>query len=293
MKFVIDAIVLWPQDALREIRVIPFENSKINIIHGLSSTGKSSIIHIIDYALGASKCQIPIGLIRDKVSWFGLKITMLGEAWVVARKTPGPKQVSGEFYLERFTGEYPEALSTTLVTEAFKEKFNALVRMSDLPHSDEEKPPKRDSRSSYRDMAAFNFLPQHIVANPNTLFFKTDSWLHKNRLIRAMPYALGIVDATYVMNEHRRDAAEKERESLNKELVVLERAKQRWGFDVDRMLGRCVELGMLSNEDISEALEDNIAKLQTVVKAYEESRLEQILKKNQIGCTRTANSTPR
>jgi hypothetical protein len=278
MKFVIDAVVLWPQDMSSEIRVIPFESSKINIIHGLSSTGKSSIIHIIDYVLGASKCQIPIGLIRNKVFWFGLKITMLGESWLVARKTPGAKQVSGDFYLEPFTGEYPEFLPVKLGTEAFKNKFNALVHMSDLPHSDEEKPSRLDSRSSYRDMAAFNFLPQHIVANPNALFFKTDAWLHKNRLIRAMPYALGIVDANYVMNEHRKDTAEKERDGLNKELLVLDRAKKRWGYDVDRMMNRCIELGMLSEDDLSEVLEEKIAKLQSVVKAYEENRLEETLK---------------
>lgn len=278
MKFVIDAVVLWPQDMSNEIRVLPFETSKINIIHGLSSTGKSSIIHIIDYVLGASKCQIPIGIIREKVFWFGLKITMLGESWVVARKTPGAKQVSGDFYLERFTGTYPEHLPVKLNSDTFKEKFNALVRMSDLPHSDDEKPGKRESRSSYRDMAAFNFLPQHIVANPNTLFFKTDSWLHRDRLIRAMPYALGIVDAAYVMNQHRLDAAVKERDGLNKELLVLDKAKLRWSYEVDRMMARCIELGMLSAADHSEVLESNIAKLESVVKAYEESRLEETLK---------------
>jgi hypothetical protein len=278
MKFVIDAVVLWPQDISNEIRVIPFESSKINIIHGLSSTGKSSIIHIIDYVLGASKCQIPIGIIRNKVQWFGLKITMLGESWLVARKTPGTKQVSGDFYLEPFAGVFPEFLPVKLGTEAFKEKFNGLVHMSDLPHSDEEKPSKLDSRSSYRDMAAFNFLPQHIVANPNALFFKTDAWLHKDRLVRAMPYALGIVDANYVMNEQRKDAAEKERDGLNKELQVLDKAKLRWSYEVDRMMSRCIELGMLSAHDRSSVLENNIAKLQSVVKAYEESRLEQTLK---------------
>jgi len=278
MKFVIDAVVLWPQDMANEIRVIPFESSKINIIHGLSSTGKSSIIHIIDYVLGASKCQIPIGIIRERVFWFGLKITMLGESWLLARKTPGAKQVSGEFYLERFAGEYPEHLPVKLNTEAFKDKFNAMVRMSDLPHSDDEKPGKRDSRSSYRDMAAFNFLPQHIVANPNALFFKTDSWQHKDRLIRAIPYALGIVDATYVMNQRRLAAAEKERDALNKELLVFDKAKVRWSYEVDSMMARCIELGMLSAADQSEVLENNIAKLESVVKAYEESRLEQTLK---------------
>lgn len=71
MKFTIDAVILWPRCPGLEPRVIPFQDGKINIIYGLSGTGKSSIVHIIDYVLGATKCQIPIGIIRDTVDWFG------------------------------------------------------------------------------------------------------------------------------------------------------------------------------------------------------------------------------
>ena len=35
---------------------------------------------------------------------------------------------------------------------------------------------------SFRDMAAFNFQPQHIIANPYTLFFKADTTEHREKL---------------------------------------------------------------------------------------------------------------
>lgn len=276
MKFEINAIVLWPQNQANPIREIAFEPGKINIIHGLSGTGKSSIVHIIDYALGSGKCQIPIGFIRNKVEWFGLKVTIRNETWVVARRTPGEKQTSSDYYLSPFTGELPEILPCNLNVNVFKEKFNGLVRMSDLPHSDEERPSKLDSRSSFRDMAAFNFLPQHIVANPNTLFFKTDSWTHKERLTRAMPYALGIVNADYVMTERRREEAAKEREGLQKELAVLDRTKNNWSFEVDRMLQSCIEIGLLPAQARND-VDSKIAQLQKVVDAYNDKRLEETL----------------
>src|SRR5690606_17201472 len=114
--------------------------------------------------------------------------------------------------------QIPDSVYRTHSLGQYKAAFDGMVRVSDLPHSDEEEPSSFDRRSSYRDMAAFNFLPQHIVANPNTLFFKTDSFAHKERLTRAMPYALGMVDANYIMNERRRDEAQREQDRLRKQL---------------------------------------------------------------------------
>lgn len=276
MKFHIDSVILWPRNQNNGIQEIPFEKSKINIIHGLSRTGKSSILHVIDYALGSSKCQIPIGVIRDKVMWFGLKVTLRGETWLIARKGPKDGTPSNDYYFEPFTGMLPEIVPTKTTRAIFKDKFNNLTRVSDLPHSDAEKPSPLDGRTSFRDLAAFNFLPQHIVANPNTLFSKADTWTHREKLIRAMPYALGIVDAQYVMNERRRDEASKELESLKKELTVVEKSKAHWKTEVDRTLDKCIEIGLL-DADIPDILDSKILKLRSVVQAYKDRRLEQTL----------------
>jgi hypothetical protein len=276
MKFHIDSVILWPKNQNNEIQEIPFEQGKINIIHGLSRTGKSSILHVIDYAMGSTKCQIPIGTIRDKVLWFGVKVTLRGETWLIARKGPIDSTPSNDYYFERFSGFIPEVVPAKTNRSTFKDKFNNLLGVSDLPHSDSEKPSPLDARTSFRDLAAFNFLPQHIVANPNTLFFKADTWTHRQKLIRAMPYALGIVDAQYVINERRRDEAQKELESLQKQLEVVEKSKSHWQHEVNRMLDRCIEIGLLE-ADIPDMLDAKIAKLKSVMEAYRSKRLEQTL----------------
>jgi len=67
-------IVLWPRHAEEPPRVLPFELGAVNVITGASKTGKSAIIPIIDYCLGADKCAIPVKTIRDSCSWFGVVI---------------------------------------------------------------------------------------------------------------------------------------------------------------------------------------------------------------------------
>lgn len=58
----------------------------VNVIHGLSQTGKSAIIHIIDYCLCAGENKIPIGVIRDNVDWFGIILKIDQEEMLLARK---------------------------------------------------------------------------------------------------------------------------------------------------------------------------------------------------------------
>ena len=65
MKFVIDKVVLWPKKSEQSFRTVDFKSDKINIITGASRTGKSAIIPIIDYCLGADKCTIPVDTIRN------------------------------------------------------------------------------------------------------------------------------------------------------------------------------------------------------------------------------------
>ncbi|WP_236177123.1 DUF3732 domain-containing protein [Pseudomonas qingdaonensis] len=276
MKSTIDAVILWPRCPGLEPRVIPFQDGKINIIYGLSGTGKSSIVHIIDYVLGATKCQIPIGIIRDTVEWFGMKIRVLDTTYIVARRTPGNSQGSNDLCMLEFDDEQiPDSVYRTHSLGQYKAAFDGMVRVSDLPHSDEEEPSSFDRRSSYRDMAAFNFLPQHIVANPNTLFFKTDSFAHKERLTRAMPYALGMVDANYIMNERRRDEAQREQDRLRKQLAIHDAAKASHYADVDQLFDRCIQLGLLERTSTQGA--QKVELLKKVVIATHEGRLEQTL----------------
>jgi len=67
MQFYISDLILWPTNRKNEIRTLHFVEDKVNVIHGRSRTGKSSVIAIIDYCLGSSRCNIPVGTIRKKV----------------------------------------------------------------------------------------------------------------------------------------------------------------------------------------------------------------------------------
>ncbi|WP_034456916.1 DUF3732 domain-containing protein [Buttiauxella noackiae] len=276
MKFTIDTLILWPVNPENDIQEISFKNDKINIIHGISGTGKSSIASIIDYCLGSSKCAIPVGLIRESVIWFGLKVDIHGYKYLIARKTPGNKTVSNEYHLNHFPAKLPDSLTVTHTNNGFKNKFNQLVNLSDLPQSEENEPVGFDGRASFRDMAAFNFLPQHIVANPYTLFFKADSYQNKERLQRVMPFALGIIDREYMIKEKERTDLQKRIDSLLKQQFINKKALSSWTIDIDRLWIESIELGLAPASEKYD-IDSKITALRLVNKTYLEGNINKLL----------------
>ncbi|WP_448512177.1 DUF3732 domain-containing protein [Photorhabdus laumondii] len=276
MKFTIDALILWPVNPNNNLRVIPFKSDKVNIIHGISGTGKSSIISIIDYCLGASKCAIPVGIIRESVMWFAIKANIRGYKYLIARKTPSKRSVSNEYHLSPYPEKLPLTLTSTHSDAVFKNKFNQLVNLTDLPLSENNEKTGFDGRASYRDMAAFNYLPQHIVANPYTLFFKADSYQNKERLKRVMPFALGIIDRQYMIREKERIDIQKQRDSLYKQQEVNKKALSSWAFNVDHLWQACVELGLLSETE-NQDTDAKVKSLNYINDIYTEGRIGDLL----------------
>src|SRR5215211_3721390 len=99
MQFQIRSVVLWPRDAPGGPRVLAFEPGRLNVITGASKTGKSAIIPIIDYCLGADKCAIPVETIRNACSWFGIVVQTSEGQKLLARREPGEQKSTGDMFL--------------------------------------------------------------------------------------------------------------------------------------------------------------------------------------------------
>lgn len=103
MQFQIEKIILWSHDTAKTPRLLSFRPGKLNVITGASRTGKSAIIPIIDYCLASSKCTIPVDIIRDSCSWFGIVVQAHDEQILLARECPERNTSSNNMY--RLRGE--------------------------------------------------------------------------------------------------------------------------------------------------------------------------------------------
>ncbi|MBP2316780.1 hypothetical protein [Azospirillum soli] len=88
MYFQLRKLTLW-QRTDAPPRMVDFTPGVVNVISGASKTGKSAVIPIVDYFLGGDKCAIPVGVIRENCSWFGIVVDTIEGQKLLARCEPG------------------------------------------------------------------------------------------------------------------------------------------------------------------------------------------------------------
>jgi tetratricopeptide (TPR) repeat protein len=285
MLLQIRQVNLWPRVANVTPRVVNFEAGVVNVITGASKTGKSAIIPIIDYCLGSDKCTIPVGTIRNACSWFGILIdTPFGQR-LLARREPGEQKATGDMFV--LPG--PDITVPSVITgpntnvDKVKADLNEIAGLTQLDFDIEGVETGFLSRPSFRDVIAFCFQPQNIVANPDVLLYKADTNEHRQKLRTIFPYVLGAVTPETLAMQHevarlRTDLKRKERE-----LEAIRTVSQRWiaeiqtqlvGASVGEMVGALRQVVAAPLEDVVVAsMGINDASNELIVLEREEGRL--------------------
>jgi hypothetical protein len=247
MKLFIHQLIIWPENPLHEPRIVDFDPSKVAVVSGWSATGKSSIISIVDYVLGSGSCSIPVGEIREFASWYGLLIDTDAGFMRIARQKPEGRQVSNAFWMQQGSDvdkPLPRRPVAETTVERFKLMFDTLSGLSNL-QLDPEDGRGHSGRAAFRDMASFNLLPQHIVANPYTLFFKADSSEHREKLRNILPLALGVITNEDLMRIHRFHMLRDELRKLETELRIRKNGLDNWSANGRGAFFRAQELNLL------------------------------------------------
>jgi hypothetical protein len=250
MHFQLLKVILWPRKG-GEPRIVQFEPGMVNVISGASKTGKSSVIPIIDYCLGSEKCAIPVGVIRDTCSWFGVLVDTLEGQKLLARREPGGLKASGDMLLlEGPIVEVPSAImEKNQNVEYAKAVLNRLSGLSNLQFeagADE----RFKSRVSFRDLMAFLFQPQNIVANPDVLFFKADTTEHREKLKTIFPYVLGAISPELLLARHDLDRLSRLLRRKEGELRARQDAGASWQREGYAWARLAIEYGLLPSHTV-------------------------------------------
>lgn len=248
MFFQIEKVILWSKNEQKKPRVINFELNKVNLITGASKTGKSSLIPIIDYCLGSSKCAIPVNTIRDATSWYGVQIKTINSRLLIARKDPGDqKSTSKAFFIEAEQIELPAFISThNRSVDNIKERLNEISGVSNINFDFHDTNRLDKLRTGTRDLAAFNYQPQSIVANPNALFYKADSFEHKSKLVTIFPYVLGALTDEDLENNHRLAILENDYKKAERQYLKLKKQNEDWVAAAQAYAIKAVEMGLIT-----------------------------------------------
>ncbi len=203
MSIQISDIVLYSHDGRK--RILPFKVGEVNVITGASKTGKSALIDIVDYCLGSRSCNVPDGIIRRSVSWFGLRLQIGNTKGFIARKCPSPTSNSSEeCYL--VTGgdvKIPEVISIhqNTNTNGLIETVSKWVGIKENIHMPPDGQKRLPLSTTVRHGLMLCFQPQDEIIRRSQLFHSADDHWKAQALKDVLPYLLGVVDDDYVKNQ--------------------------------------------------------------------------------------------
>src|SRR5207253_3350788 len=253
--------------------------------------GKSAIVPIIDYCLGSGKCTIPVGIIRNLTEWYGVLVQSGSRQFLLARPDPGTQDQTGDMYFdESKTVSIVAQPTKNTNTDGFVERFNDLAGLPKIHFAPEAENPGFHGRPSFRDMAAFNFQPQYLVANPYTLFFKADTFEHREKLKVIFPLVLGVVSSRDLqLREELAGLKDRLNELLRKQEAITA-ANASWLGEVQAFYAVVKELGLLNEVPESQpewSAETYIRHLRGVPQALKSSQIPTI----EAGATAQAVAT--
>ncbi len=189
-----------------EVRKLTFFDTGLNIITGESKTGKSAIIHIIDYCLGSKECHVPLGTIREKVAWFAIRLTVDDGTVFIARKAPDAgRHTSSEILISFGDSEWVPQQGELVGNSnigGLRDLLGRLVGLREnlhVPAADHTRPPLEANFSHAR---IFCFQDQSLIDNKNQLFFSQQDSFVAQAIKDTLPFFLGAVDEEELIKQN-------------------------------------------------------------------------------------------
>jgi hypothetical protein len=189
---------------------------------------------------------------------------------LIAREEPGSAVASSSFCLRE--GEQADSLETPTKNETIDGIKAMLNRLSGLPNLDFRGGAENAGyagRASFRDMVAFNFLPQHVVANPFTLFYRTETTEHRETLRTIFPLVLGVIDGAYLRAEHELKSLQQQIREKSAQLERRAEAARAWQGEAFSLYRRAKELSLLAQAQDPATLAECLVALRRVAATRE------------------------
>lgn len=254
MYFQILEIILWPKKTSFGPRRLTFKPGCVNVISGSSKTGKSAIIPIVDYCLGSDKCTIPVNTIRNACEWFGVLIQTINGQKLFARREPGEQKSTGDMYVQEGNSIIIPCKieQKNASVDYVKRSLDELAGLTTLDFDSSDTRSGFRDRPSFRDLTAFTFQPQNIIANPDVFFYKADTYEHREKLRTIFPFVLNAITPQLLAKRHELSQLRKELRRKENELDTVKQVSERWMAEIRSRVSEAKELGLI-NEFVSES----------------------------------------
>jgi hypothetical protein len=163
------------------------------------------------------------------------------------------------FVLEAVKVDVPETIiSKTTNVDIVKRKLDELAGLTALDFDVSNINVGFKHRPSFRDLGAFMYQPQNIVANPNVLFYKADTHEHREKLRTIFPYILDAITPALLAKQHELDQLKKELRRKQAELSNIREVSERWIAEIKSKVTDAIEFGLTERIPLDTASLDRL-----------------------------------
>ena len=238
----------------RERRDVELKPGKVNIITGASQRGKTSLIHIVEYCLGASECMIAEGHIRKTVDWYAILLQFPDCQVFIARAAPlsGLKSNSAACILVEKEVAIPERDELSQNTN-MDSVVSFLTRKVGVPEQVTEVPDGQTRPAvniSFRHSRYYLFQSQNEIANNEVLFHQQARDRVPQNIKDTLPYFIGAAEDDRLAELEELRSLKRDKTRLVKQIKEIESLKGEGLQKGYALLSEAAELGLYKSIDL-------------------------------------------
>jgi len=248
MKYSIAKIILWMNDENSYRRELKFEEDKVNIITGESNTGKTAILHIIDYCLFASRHKIAESKINENVAWYGINFKINDKNYTIARKSPNKTKTSSDYYFSS-TGEIPDLPSSNMTEGSLKEILETEFNIDkDLTIPFGGRSLRANSKISLRYFMLFCSISGDIIQHSEVFFDKQNDNRYREALPRIFDLAVGIETIKNILLREKKQNLLAKLAKIEKKNTIVSEKKSEFYEELKSITSQAKEFGIINEE---------------------------------------------
>ncbi|MDD2852636.1 MAG: DUF3732 domain-containing protein [Desulfuromonadaceae bacterium] len=262
------SIILYSHNG--SMRVLPFRPEGLNIITGRSSTGKSALSEIVEYCMGRSTFNVPEGVIRDKVSWYGVIYQFTGEQVLIVKPAPGPGHSSCSSVMVRRGADLVVPEFSELKTHSDDDYVVSLLsNLLGIPENLTDVP-LHQSRPSYSANIShtyfYLFQKIGIISNKDQLFYRQNEPFMPQAIKDTLPILLGVAPNDRLEIESKLREARRELKLLEKIISEAMQSRRQLNTNGVGLLSEARQLGILKQDGALTTTEEILDLLKEAVK---------------------------
>lgn len=263
MKFQILNILVYGTNG--QIRSIELKPDAVNIITGRSGTGKSALIHIVDYCLGRKECNVYAGVIRKYVEWYAVKLQISSGEIFIARRNPEPgKESSEDIYIERGTSlSFPEARNLTKNSnlDTLTSILNQILGIGEYAHEPKARQTRKTGTADIGKALFYCFQEQSEIDDQKFLFHRQGEPFLPQSIKDYLPYFLGAITDEFIQNKEELRKLNRKLKQVESRIAERNRLK---GQNFERafaLLNEAKSVDLIAADEPLQASWDNVRQL--------------------------------